>query len=219
MVSTASVIALSDVVDVFTAEMDEIESIFVACKGARTVQGFRLPYVPFEDGCLVSMWDAWTRFLRSLVIAGAAGDSMGLSGTLHLQPNPRTEAEVLAYLQANRRGHNFKMIGEEPKWNDVTCLSDIATTLTLANQQAIVGAIGSTVITLGPIAVTNPLEEVRLCRNFVAHKSEQTLRDAAAYSRGQFVDLSTHLRALRSGIETFREWKDCMLAIANAAAQ
>lgn len=210
---------LAAVVDAFVAEVNQIESVFSSCKGARTVEGFLFPYTPSEDGCLVSVFDAWNRFLRKLVITGASGDVQGLSGAVYQQATPRTESQVLADLSANRKGHNFKIINNEPRWYDLTCLVDIMSFLGLNNSSVVVGSLGSTFVTLGPITVANPIEELRTCRNFVAHKNDFTLRDVQAFSPTAFRDLTTHLRTLRSGVETFSEWRDCLVTLAEAAGQ
>jgi hypothetical protein len=210
---------LARAVDDFVHELDEIESIFASCKGNRTVRGGPYVYTPSEDGCLVSLWDAWTRFLRSLVVLSASGTTVGLAGTVYFPAVARAENQVIADLNANRRGHKFRIIGTEPKWNDSDSLDDIMSFLGLPNATVITGAVGSSFVTLGTTVVDNPLEEIRICRNFVAHKSGATLGDVKAYARSPYIDLSTHLRQRRSGVETFSEWKDCLLVLAESAAQ
>lgn len=216
--STISNGSLADVVDDFVRELDEIESVFSSCKGARTVVGFQFAYAPAEDGCLVSLWDSWNRLVRSLVVISAAGPVSGLSGSLYSPASSRAETQVLSDLIANRRGNNFRINNGEPAWADPSCLADIVAFLGLQNGNTIVNAVGATDVLLGPITVPNPLKEIRLCRNFVAHKSRPTLGDVLSFARSPFVDLSTHLRERRSGVEAFSEWKDCLAAIAGSAA-
>lgn len=209
---------LADVMDDFVRELDEIESVFTNHKGARTVVGFQFAYTPAEDGCLISLWDSWTRFVRSIVIYSASRPVTGLSGNTYVPTNNRNESQVLADLIANRSGNNFRINNGEPAWADPNCLADIVNFLGLQNGYIIVNAVGASTVHLGPIAVANPLKEIRLCRNFVAHKSQPTLNDVLAFARSPFVDLSTHLRERRSGIEAFSEWKDCLAALASSAA-
>lgn len=219
MTSLAATPGLSVVVDDFVSELDEIESVFASYKGHRTVKGVGFEYVPGEDGCLVSVWDAWTRFLRRLVIESARGPVIGLSGTVHTASTARSEAQVLADLSAKRRGNNFGIINGEPKWNDPVRLTSICSFLGLSNELTIINAVTSSFVTLGPVTVANPLEEVRICRNYVAHKAAPTLRDVVHFARGAYVDLSGHLRQHRSGVEAFSEWRDCFAALAAASAQ
>lgn len=212
-------IALLDTVDDFIAELDQIESIFHRCRGDRSVSGFSIPYVPTEEGCLFAVWDAWTRFLRNLTMACCGPGVLGLSGQTYTAPTPRTEAQVLSYLMANRRGRNFRIVNGEPKWSNPACLADIANALALPNAHTIVSAVTASTVVLGPIVVPSPLEEVRVARNFAAHKNPTTLADIQVFAPIAFSTLSDHLRDTRSGVEAFSEWKECFCALAEAAAQ
>lgn len=212
-------VALLDTVNEFVAELDQIESIFATCRGDRTVSGFSVAYTPTEEGCLFAMWDAWTRFLRSLTVASSQGDAMGLGGQTYSPTTPRSESQALAYLVSVRRGRNFGIINGEPRWNNPVCLADIVNALSIPNENTMVSAITASSVVLGPIVVPSPLEEMRIARNFAAHKNPATLSDIAAYSMSSFTTLSNHLRASRSGVEAFSEWKDCLAALAESAAQ
>ena len=213
--------ALSEVVDAFISELDQLESIFATCAGHRSVHGYKHPYVPTEDGCLVSLWDAWNRFLRALVILSASGPVMGLRGIVYSPGQARTEAEVLAHLARSKRSYSYKITRGEPNWYIAAAFADIVNCLQLDAKQIpeITGPIAASIVHLGPVSVANPLEEIRTCRNFVAHKNDLTHREMVAFSQGAFVDLSRHLRKKRSGVEAFSEWKDCMTALAEASAQ
>lgn len=210
---------LAVVVDNFVSELDEIESIFAVYRGHRSVSGVGFSYVPGEDGCLVSLWDAWTRFLRRLVMHSSAGPVLGLGGGTHTPPTPRTEVQVLADLAANRRGNDFGITNGEPKWSDPRKLASVCSYLVIANAATIINSVTSSFVTLGPVTVTNPLEEVRICRNYVAHKAAPTLSGVHEFAIGNYTDLSTHMRQHRSGVEAFSEWHDCFVALAKAAAQ
>ena len=212
-------VPLVQVVDAFVAEVREIESIFSQYRGHRTVLGVGYTYVPLEDGCLVSLWDAWSRFLRRLVLTSAAGTTIGLSGTAYVPPVARSEGQALGDLTSNRRGNNFGIINGEPKWFGAVQLPNIVSFLGIPNRNVIIGAISASSVTLGPISVANPLDEIRVCRNFIAHKAPPTLLDIQRYTIGPYTDLSAHLRQLRSGVEAFSEWCECLEALAGAACQ
>lgn len=217
--ATATPKPLADVLDQFESEVDSLESIFCTRRGRRSVRAHGYDYVPIEDGCLVSLWDAWHRFVRTLVLTCAAGPVLGLSGTLYRPAIERTEAQALADMASNKKGNNFGIVNGEPKWGGLPNLPDILNFLGLSNAGVILGAVTASHVQLGPISAPNPLEEVRKCRNYVAHKSPPTLADVTTYTRGPFVDLSTHLRQMRSGVEAFSEWRDCFVTIAGSAAQ
>lgn len=132
---------LANVVDAFIHELDEVESIFASCKGSRSVAAIGYTYRPSEDGCLVSLFDAWNRFLKDLVLTGAEGDVQGLSGSIYIQPQPRTRRQAFTDLNTNKRGHNFRITNNEPRWYDPACLTDIMSFLTLPNDMVVIGAL------------------------------------------------------------------------------
>jgi len=221
MTSQVAARPASEVVDHFNTELYEIESIFGTCVGGRTVPGFTIPYTPTEDGCLVSMWDAWNRFLRALTLNAAFGTFVGLSGAAYSPALPRIEALAMAHLAADRKGKAYNLIEGEPKWYNASHLADVMSTLGLDTtySQGVIAAIGANIVSLGPAVITNPLEEIRTCRNFVAHKAAATLAHVGQYAQDQVGSLSTHLRHRRGGVETFSVWREGLSAIAAAAAQ
>lgn len=213
-------LALADLVDDFSKEIREIESVFTRYVGHRTVAGYQYTYIPLDDGCLISLWDAWSRFIRRLVVTCAGVPTTGLSGALYTPPTPRNEAQVIGdLLSNNRRGNNFGIANGEPKWSGIRNLTDIVSFLALPNANTIVSAISSNAIQLGFISVQNPLEEIRKCRNYVAHKSPPTLTDVQQYASGGYVDFSSHIRRKRSGVEVFSEWCESLEALGGAASQ
>lgn len=201
-------------------ELDQIESSFYRCRGHSTVDGY-VSYVPTEEGCLFALWDAWSRYLRGVVMTVASGPSMGLSGTTYVPAMARNESAVLAHLASNKNGQKYRFVNQEPNWHDEQALSDIVTVLGLPNAPTMIGAVTASSVGLGPIQVSSPLNEIRKARNFSAHKNWKTLQDVAAYAAPAtgFLGLSHHLRARRSGVETFSEWKESIAALAAAAAQ
>jgi hypothetical protein len=210
---------LLPVVQKFVEETDCIESIFVARHAHRSVVGPTYTYLPIEDGCLVSLWDAWARFLRYLVLRSASGPTVGLSGAKYTPSSVRSESAVIADLLANKKGNNFGITGSEPKWFNPLNLANVVSFLGLENGNTIVGAVGAATVDLGIVQIPSPVEEVRICRNYVAHKAPSTLAQVASFSVGQFKDLSTHMRRARAGVETFSEWRESLQTIAHNAAQ
>ncbi|MGV0741014.1 hypothetical protein [Mycolicibacterium sp. XJ870] len=148
-----------------------------------------------------------------------ATNSMGLSGTVYTPVAPRNEIAALAHLRANKKGKSYSLINGEPNWHNLLHLVDILGTLDAPNAHVIISALGAATVRLDPIVVNNPIEEVRECRNFVAHKSSATLSRVQSYAAYVFSTLSDHLRRKNAGVEAFHEWGDCMIAIAESAAQ
>ena len=217
--SSSPAAPLLPIIEAFEAEIDAIASIYSSCQGHRSVLASPIQYVPTEDGCLVALWDAWNRFIRQLLLTSAAGPVQGLSGTAYSPSAPMTEPAALAHLRANKKGTRIVVIAGEPKWFDVAALPDLASVLGVGNQTVIVSAVTSSTIQLGRFTVDNPLEEVRVCRNMVAHKCAGTVAEASRFAAGPFTSMTSHVRSRRFGVEVFHEWIDGCRALALAAAQ
>jgi hypothetical protein len=217
--SPAAATALGPVVDRFRNELDQVESIFYAAGRLSTVDQYQVIYAPAEDGCLVSLWDAWNRFMRDLLLTSASGAVQGLSGTIYTPSVARTPTVAVAHIVSNSKGTLIKSVRGEPQWYSVTAASDFVRLLALSNAAAIVAAVTASSIQFGAFSIPNPLEEIRRCRNFVAHKCEVTLGDVLAYAPAGLTNLQDHVHARRYGVDLFSDWKEGCLAIAEAAAQ
>ena len=215
-------VMLASIVEIFKIEVTKIESIFASCVNHDFVFGYRFEYRPTEDGCLISLWDSWNRFLRKLIVTSASGHARG-SQELYLPQKTRTEDEVIADLNQNKKepGRNFGIDRGEPKWSTKDCLVSIIDFLELPNGEQIAGAVGSSEISIFSSTVRNPLPEIKYCRNFVAHKGGNTLSLIdGQYGNSPLISISAHMRDLRhGGIETFSEWSECLVAIATNAAK
>lgn len=209
---------LEVLVDEFRVEIDQIRSIFDECRGSNTVDRYLFPYCPFEDGCLISLWDAWNRYLRRLTLVSVAGPTIGMNQTRYTPAAVMNEPAALQHLKANARGKSYRLVNDEPNWHNLMHLIDILNVLNAPNAHVIVAALSASTVRLGPIAVRNPTEEIRECRNFVAHKCDGTLAKVRMYSPTGFSTLTDHLRRKNAGVEVFYEWGDCMIAIAETAA-
>jgi hypothetical protein len=126
---------------------------------------------------------------------------------------------ALNQIRSNARGTKINLFAGEPKWFDVLALSDLTVVLGLANSVQIVSAITASSIQLGPFIIANPIEEIRRCRNFVAHKGDGTLAQVRAHVGAGFTDLCHHVRSKQYGVDLFSDWKEGCGAIAIAAAQ
>jgi hypothetical protein len=210
---------LSTVVNAFGDELDQIQSVFASCNSDSVVATPQYTYRPTEDGCLISLWDAWNRFVRQLLLACSAGTVHGLSGATYAPATVRDEGASLHHIRISKKGTHIKITAGEPHWFDARVIADLTSILGLGNATVIVGAVAAYQVQLGAFPVANPLEEIRLCRNFVAHKGSATLNSVTSLIGGRTFDLCKHVRSKRYGIETFSEWKEACRAIAEGAAQ
>jgi hypothetical protein len=203
---------LQNVLDRFLQETEVIETSFGSC-GQQNLAGLdSYQSSPLEDGCLVSLWDAWGRFLREAVLACTFGPTTGLSGATYEPVAPRNVQEVLAHLQS----HGFNGSFAEPTWHSTQVLSSVIRSLQVPNGSTIMNGVGVVSIVLGAGSIANPLQELRACRNFVAHKTDETHKKLRRFGAHAQPDLRSHLRSRRQGVEHFVDLIDGTRGVAAA---
>lgn len=211
---------LCDVSDKFRNEAREIESAFLTSWECDHVTQYSVSYAPHVDGCVVSLWDAWNRLLRRIVMQCCASDTVGLGGQTYKPFAYRTEQDVLDFLDTKKNRLHISLIEREPKWYNVHALNSITTVLGLQNSTQIIAAIGASRVNLGPTGtISNPLEDIRLVRNFIAHKAPSTLLSVQRIMGSLPTDtVHSYLWAkVLGGAERFSTWVTAMCALADAA--
>lgn len=210
---------LSEVSDRFRTEASEIEQAFLASEDCHRVTQYTVPYSPHVDGCVVSLWDAWNRFLRQVVLLSCSDATIGSRGGFYTPSIKRNEEEVLNYLSVNARRLGLRMFDREPNWHNVTQLAAITLELGLANSSQIIGAVGVSGIELGNAGrIANPIEDIRTVRNFIAHKTKTNL---IKFQRLALSGASEHVHSYLwsktvGGVERFSEWVTAMCVVADA---
>ncbi|WP_134579176.1 hypothetical protein [Cryobacterium sp. Hh11] len=76
--------------------------------------------------------------------------------------------------------------------------------------------LGVTSVVVGAGSIANPLGEIRACRNFVAHKTEENAKKLHKYGARTHLTLKSHLRAKRQGADHFVDLLDGCRAVAAA---
>ena len=197
-----------------------METAFAASKACDHVTRYDIPYAPHLDGCVVSLWDAWNRFLRRVVLDCSSGATLGIAGATYSPLIARTVDQTLSYITTNKRSLGVQAIRGEPNSYRVQDLAAIAGGLGLANGSQIVGAIGlSSINLIGIGAVPNPLAEIQLIRNFIAHKNPASLGDIRTkLSAVSCQDVHGYLWGKTTGgVERFTAWMSSLRLIAEAA--
>lgn len=112
---------------------------------------------------IVRLYASWELFCRRLVIASAAGKVATATGVvLPRAPGIRRSRDVIPTLMGTYKKNKY-----EPEWaRAVKCL-DAAERLNVANLTTLQAGLG---------AVTSPADEIRIVRNFFAHRSEFSVR-------------------------------------------
>lgn len=156
---------------------------------------------------VIRLHDSWARFCRELVITSALGGFVTFGGTRL----PRSITPIV-----NRRSAITTLLARkrwryEPKWATSALAIDAALALSVSNLTTISAAIS---------AVNSPANELRLIRNYFAHRGEDT--SSQALTTGRFgtspsvFDLSQYIAG---GNTVFEDWIQRFEAIAVAAMQ
>ena len=211
---------LSDAVNLFHNEVREINAIFKGATGGTRISSYVPEYVPIEDGCLISLWDAWNRYLREIVLNSAAGDVLGLSMKIYRNSNPWTENVLLDALKNDQRKFGIYVPAQEPKWFDLGTLKNIVNSLNLSNSASIVNGVAVSTISFPLKNIPNPLDDIRRCRNYVAHKNPRALAEIRIHLNHNLPDMSTYLREnFYGGRDRFSIWIACLEVLASISAQ
>ncbi|MGW6699828.1 hypothetical protein [Nocardia sp. NPDC055049] len=214
-----SSVRLQDASTAFKFEVNEIEAAFLSTPDAVKVTQYSMGYAPHVDGCIVSLWDSWNRFLRACALLSASGECEGISGVTYRPATARTEIQALQRLK-NPCGTKIRLIHGEPNWYDLRQLPNILDELEVSNANQIIGAIGASSVILGSgTPVASPVAELQDVRNFVAHKTDYRLSSIRSLiGGGPDGDLHRYLWAkTRGGVERFSLWARTMSAIAENA--
>lgn len=159
---------------------------------------------------LIRLHDSWARNCRDLVIRSACGNTTTLGGAALARSCMVTGGHgsvIPALLSTFRRGRL-----SEPKWFDVTQCVDAAQRLAVGNLATIAAGLG---------ANTSPAETLRAIRNFYAHRSFRTAREA--FNTGLFSSMSIDVFELakpaRAGLCHVDDWIIRLTDTLRAASQ
>lgn len=160
----------------------------------------------------VRLHDSWSRFCRELIIISARGNVVTLGG-VKLKPclsTIKTRDDVIVELLKKYRNKDRR---NEPFWYSATeCIS--------AGQKLGIGNLSTITAALG--ASNSPAHELRIVRNFYAHRKKTTALGAIQTGKfnGPHSPQVFQLSAFTNGGVTILEsWKYDLIAIATAAAQ
>lgn len=169
-----------------------------------------------NDYSVVALQDAWTRFVRDLILSSATGRARGRDSAAGLascigpgKHGPLAEAESLQILQATW-GKKRKGPLWEPHWYDQQESARAVRLLDLQNATIITGGLG---------AITNPIEELRCVRNFAAHRGRQAARSIEMVHgpRRHWRRLSRIVESPRASGTQLHQWVGQFCAVAAAS--
>jgi hypothetical protein len=161
---------------------------------------------------IIRLHDAWARFCRELIVLSAGGRPITMSGTrLPYAPGISCCSNVIpklltTYIKPRKAG--------DLKWAMPDQAIDMAKRLRVANYATISAALA---------AVGSPIEELRLVRNFYAHRLKDTadkLRTHSSYGPGRVLELeSVAADFVPGGISRMESWIISLKLVAEASIQ
>lgn len=151
--------------------------------------------------------NVWEMFVRNFILSSATGHAVGSTGQLPASaPYNFRSREAVRALLLQLTGDRF-----EPKWYKPVDAIRAARRLQIYNLTNVTAAIGST---------PWPLEDLRLTRNFFAHRSRSSALELRAlnwFSPGDVISVETTLmRFGTGGVRRFDGWCGNMKLIARA---
>lgn len=169
------------------------------------------------DGLVVRLHDAWVRLCRELIIRSAAQEPMSLTGMRVIKaPGIHTRADVIPKLSVI-----YPPIGRtrppywEPRWGDITECLRAASVLRLSNYLQISAGLGMP---------GSPIDDLRLLRNYIAHRRADTARKLAPIFHKYRIPIihqvySIPAHPVTGGIPLFAQWIGQMQVMAEIALQ
>lgn len=151
--------------------------------------------------------NAWEMYVRNFILLSATGYAIGSAGPLPASvPYGYRSKEAVRALLLQQPGYRF-----EPNWYRPADAIKAATRLGIPNLPNVAAAIGST---------PWPLENLRLTRNFFAHRSRSAALELRAlnwFSAGDSISVENTLMPFDvGGVRRFDSWCVSMRLIGRA---
>ena len=166
--------------------------------------------------CVMCLHDAWARFCRELVVTSAYAEPLTATGTrVPKVQGIQRRSQVIPRLLST-----YKRRTQEPSWYLARDCIDASSRLQLANHVTISNGIGLSFPTLS----VSPNDQVRMVRNFFAHKNPDTAREVKQVARSLNLPTSDNASGVPTtlippGITAFAFWVNCLRSMAYLSIQ
>jgi hypothetical protein len=205
-------VRLEDLHRGFRGELGRLTAEFeYLCPKRQATCGAMEPAVQAHS--VLRLHDAWARFSRSLVLF-SAGSHAYTASSMRLPRAPHVSAlsDVIPRL---RSLYPKKPPWWEPRWGDITECLAAAKALAIVNYATVAAALSAT---------PSPVDDVRILRNYFAHRSEETSRKAIDVGRklgaaGKIRPVDVAVLIVGPSETVFNQWVSQFLGIAEAAIQ
>ena len=200
---------LAQISDRFVKEVVLLRTIFEENPRVLPYDGIWLDLhaLPAQSYALIRLHDAWARYCRTLILASAAGKAETRSG-VYVPPSPliSTQGNALLALRATFSPRQQRRVFWEPDWYKPHEAIEAATRLMVSNI-ASVNSLGA----VTPGAIGDTTEDLRVCRNCLAHRSEQSNKQVNNLRLRLAVSVDTDILEIADspvagGATLFRRW-------------
>lgn len=183
-------------VDALSAEMSPLFAAPLSAMDRRQAE-----HITFQ------LQNAWEIYVRNFILLSATGQAISAAGLVPpCVPRPYRTREAAGHFLLQLTGNRF-----EPKWYRPADAIRAATRLGIANLANVAAAIGST---------PWPLEDLRLTRNFFAHRSRSSALELRAlnwFGPGDAIKVETTLFPFAAGgVRRFDSWCAAMKVVSRA---
>ena len=153
--------SLATLRDRFVADADRLAARLATARAASDL----VEEAAAAEYCIVALHDAYSRFVRDLLLRSSIGNAVTAGGS-KLGAGSLGVVRLSDALNHLRSSWSSPKPGWwEPRWHLQRDATQVARLLDPPNRAVIIGAIG---------ASTNPNEQLRRVRNFVAHRGPST---------------------------------------------
>lgn len=196
----------------FARQAHRILATFESTRHNPTVNCCKKSHVPTREACVLNLHDRWSDFNKNLLIHSAVGGYSTRTGiTLGRAVNLSPIDNPITSLRHMQRGNPPTYW--EPKWTITTDYLTACRQLGIANNTNVAAAIG---------VFDSPSHELRIARNYLAHKNTQTalkvIQELGALGAQSPLDLDTVITTYVSGGTTlFEHWVNKLVLIAYTA--
>ena len=201
----------------FLMETEHLKQVLATTGGAPSYEWLEIEKEAFAaEMCVVRLHDAWARFCRELVVTSAYAEPTTASGTkIPRVQGIRRRSQVIPKLLST-----YKRRTQEPSWYLARDCIDASSRLQVANHIAISSGIGLSFPTLS----VSPNDQLRMVRNFFAHKNWDTAREVRQVARSLDVPNNDNPSTLPTtlippGITVFAFWVNCLRSMAYLSVQ
>lgn len=196
----------------FASQAHRILAVFNSTDHPPAVNCCKRSHAPARSACVLHLHDRWSEFNKNLFVHSAIGGYVTRAGTIlnraaYLGPSDDPVTKLRNLQRSNPPSY------WEPKWTVTSQYIAVCNQLGLSNYSNISAAIGS---------VGSPSQELRITRNYLAHRKTSTalavVTELTPYGANTSLNIDQLLTSyVPGGVTLFEHWVNKLVLIAFTA--